>query len=1375
MKATLFKYLISSVLLLACLSVAQSQDMVANYPFNGNVNDASSFGNHASVHGALLAQDRFGNANKAFSFDGEQAYIQAPNAAQLNSDYVTVSLWVRPDALPEQGEVFLLSFGGWQERFKISLPGHGKPVFTTNSSSGISDMDAGDGNNLTVGEWGHVAVVHDGTNDKVYINGALANTKAVSGTLNSTDKPLGMGYDPIGAANFFNGALDEVAIFNGALSDQAIADLYAAQLIAPVVPPGMVANYAFSNNATDGTSYANHGTVTDARLTADRFGFGNSAYEFNGISSRIDAPNSNHLNSALASVSFWVKVNELPAQGEVFLLSFGGWQERWKISLPGHGKPVFTTNATGGISDMDSGDGNELTPGVWKQVVMVHDGSKDLIYMDGALANEKNVAGDLNPTTHPLGMGYNPVDGGGYFDGALDEVKIYNVALTAQEVADLYTAESTSPAQPTDLVADFPFAGNADDVTQFENNGSVGGAQLSVDRFGFGGNAYSFAGADSILVSNSVQYNSPLASVSFWVKPDELPAQGEVYLLSFGGWQERWKISLPGHGKPVFTTNSTGGISDMDSGDGNELAVGEWKHVVMVHDGTKDLIYMDGALANEKNVAGDLNSTNYPFGIGNNPIDGGSYFVGQLDDIQLYDVALSAQQVADLYAAQNMAPMVGDGLVADYPFSGNGKDVTPYRNNATVSGAQLADDRFGRANKAYQFDGVNDEAMANNSVQLNSDYTTVGFWINVNELPAQGEAYLLSFGGWQERWKISLPSHGKMVWTTNNTSGISDMDAGDGNELQPGAWTYVAMVHDGAKDKIYINGVSVAEKDVSGTLNSTAYPLGMGFNIVDGGSYFNGSLDDIQIYNVALTSQEIADLYAAQSLPPIEADVTPPTAPLNFAATVNFTDVSLSWLPSTDDVGVAAYNLFQDAEKIMTTPGTTASIFGLQQLTQFTFGITAVDEAGNESQMTTLQVMTGEDQTPDVTPPTAPGNLMASPGSSSVALSWDASVDDRGVAGYVVLLDGFYYDSIPGNSTSILVGGLDPETLYTFEVYAFDMAGNNSDVAEITLSTTAELETSEPGLVAWYRFENDANDATPYNNHGAIGGNPTFAAGPGNAPAGSTGQAIVFDGDRDSVLAPNAVQLISDYTSVSFWIRVDGQNLQDAEAYILDFGHWSERWKISLPQHLKIVWTTNSKNAQFPNAIHDMDSGDGNELVIGFWWFVTMVHDGERDIIYLDGQEVNNLPAPGTLNSTGRPFGMGNNPIEGGQYFQGALDEVKIYNKALTAEEVMRLYASGTTGTEDLSAKLDAVLQVIYPNPGTQEVHIAHKLSAGQSLLIRVMDAAGRQIDAVQFDKNELASGQLITLDVEGYQAGEYFINFVVDGKNSGTAKFVKK
>lgn len=135
-----------------------------------------------------------------------------------------------------------------------------------------------------------------------------------------------------------------------------------------------------------------------------------------------------------------------------------------------------------------------------------------------------------------------------------------------------------------------------------------------------------------------------------------------------------------------------------------------------------------------------------------------------------------------------------------------------------------------------------------------------------------------------------------------------------------------------------------------------------------------------------------------------------------------------------------------------------------------------------------------------------------------------------------------------------------------------------SALSEVTLSTTLPINTGEPGMVAHYPFDGNANDATPYQNHGVIGGNPVFETA--THPGG--GQNIKFDGDRDSVLAPNAVQLISDFATVSFWIRVDSTNIADAEAYIMDFGHWSQRWKISLPQHLRIVWTTNGNNIQFP-------------------------------------------------------------------------------------------------------------------------------------------------------------------------------------------------
>jgi chitodextrinase len=1344
-----------------------AQTPVANYPFSGSSKDVSATANSAFVNGAVLTQDRFGLANNAFRFDGVQSYLQAANSAALNSNYTTVSFWVNVGALPAQGEAFLLSFGGWQERWKISLPSHGKVVWTTNNSSGISDMDAGAGNELTAGTWKHVVCVHDGTNDHIYINGVQVASKAVAGTMNSTTKPLGIGYNPIDVANYFNGALDEVEIFNLALDGTQVAALYAAQSVAPGVTPGLVASYPFSNNTLDVTTFGNNAVATHASPATDRFGFGYSAYAFNGTSTQVQAANSAQLNSSFTTVSFWVKPRTLPGNGEVFLMSFGGWQERWKMSLPSHGKVVWTTNNTSGISDMDAGAGNELKPGSWTHVIAIHDGTNDKIFINGVLANSKAVAGNMNSTTKPLGIGFNPIDGGNWFDGVIDDVEIFNIALTDVQANALYTAQSIFPGTATNLVAEYKFSGNADDDTQFGNNGQAGGVVPTTDRFAYASSAYKFTGTDSIVAANSIQLNSDYATVSFWINVTELPGNGEVYLLSNGGWQERWKISLPSHGKPVFTTNAESGISDMDAG--NPLTLSVWHHVVMVHDGTNDKIFVDGVLANTKAVAGKLHSTKYPFGIGYNPIDGGSYFKGSLDDIQVYNKALTDPEVVALYAAQSVAPNITDDLVANYTFTGNANDATPYHNNATATGAQLGNDRFGQANQSYSLNGVSDDVTAANSPQLNSNYTTLAFWINVKEIPATGESYLVSFGGWQERFKISLPSHGKPVFTTNSTSGISDMDAGAGNELPVGVWKHLVFVHDGTNDKIFEDGVLKATKAVAGTLNNTTKPLGMGYNPIDGGSYFKGSLDEVRIYNHALTDLEVAALFASQSVPPVVTDAEAPSSPLNLAATVTFNNVALSWWPSTDNVGVTGYNLYQNGTKILTTTATDAYLPGLTALTLFTFGISAVDAAGNESLTNTLQVTTGEESTPDVTPPSEPGTLTAATGAHSVLLSWVASTDDRGVKGYAIQQDGVVIDTV--TALSVLVNGLDPVTAYTFDVIAFDKAGNNSTPAELTVTTDAEIVTAEPGMVAYYPFEGNAHDVTPYANHGVIGGSPEFI--PVTHPNGS-GQAIKFHGHGDSILAPNAVQLISDYATISFWIRVDSTNIADAEAYILDFGHWSQRWKISLPQHLKIVWTTNGKNAQFPNYISDMDSGDGNEMVKGFWWYVTMVHDGTSDIIYVNGQQANIKPVATKLNSTSHPLGMGNNPIEGGQYFIGALDELKIYNKALTAAEIAHLYASGTSGIAELNSDLMRMVKVVYPSPATDRLYVEHTFNNSQSLQLRVFDIQGRQMDDQRFGKGGIPDG-LISLDVHQYPVGTYFLNFVFGGKNLGSVKFDKQ
>ncbi|HEX5111623.1 MAG TPA: LamG-like jellyroll fold domain-containing protein, partial [Saprospiraceae bacterium] len=908
---------------------------------------------------------------------------------------------------------------------------------------------------------------------------------------------------------------------------------------------------------------------------------------------------------------------------------------------------------------------------------------------------------------------------------------------------------------------------------QFHNDAEPYGSTFTTDRFGRANNAVHLDGNSYVEAENSPAYNTPWSSVSFWVNLDELPANGEVYLLSLGGWQERFKISLPAHGKAVWTTNHVGGISDMDAGDGHELVPGQWTHMMFVHGMINDEIYINGQLANAKNVGGALNNTTHDLGIGYNAVDGGNFMKGSIDDVQYYNHAFAAFEVENLYNAQSVAPVIPGNIVADYKLDGNARDDSGYNNHGDVEDAYSTRNRFDQANHAMEFNGVDSEIEAANTSQLNTPLTTVSFWVKPNSLPANGEAYLLTFGGWQERWKISLPTHGKPVWTTNHVGGISDMDAGDGHELVPDQWTHLVFVHDGVKDIIYENGVQVAEKDVPGILNNTTYPLGFGYNVIDGGSYFDGSLDDVLIFNTALTAQEVADLYAEQAADPGITDNTPPSSPLDLTASVEFTNVTLSWLPSMDmESGVAGYNVYQDGEIELTTTDLTATFTGLLPLTEYEFGVSAVDSAGNESAITGLTVTTGPDQNPDTEAPSAPANLNIVAGSNSVVFSWDASTDNVGVAGYVVFLDGELVDTVDAPATDIFIGGLDPSTLYTFEVYAFDAAGNNSVISDITESTTAPVDTGEPGLVAWYKFEGNANDATPYNNHGTIGGNPTFEPVTGRPNA--SGMNIVFDGDQDSVFVPNAVQLISDYTTVGFWIRLDGQNLNDPEAYVLDFGHWDQRWKISLPQHRRIVWTTNSKNAQFDHFISDMDAKDGNELITGFWFYVTMVHDGTSDIIYLDGQEVNRVPVLGTLNSTARPFIMASDAVEGGRYFHGALDEVKIYNKALTAAEIEQLYETGVTAIGDIPNEVKKYVQLIYPNPTMDQLLIKHGFSSTQDLLIRVFDVAGREIRTNKIEAKDMQNGQ-IKMNVAGINTGMYNLNFVLGGKNLGSIPFVKQ
>src|SRR5207245_2619329 len=125
------------------------------------------------------------------------------------------------------------------------------------------------------------------------------------------------------------------------------------------------------------------------------------------------------------------------------------------------------------------------------------------------------------------------------------------------------------------------------------------------------------------------------------------------------------------------------------------------------------------------------------------------------------------------------------------------------------------------------------------------------------------------------------------------------------------------------------------------------------------GEYFNGIIDEVRIYNRALSQAEIqSDMNTALgsgSPPPAQpapppSDTSPPTQPSNLVVTsTTQTSVSLSWGASSDNVGVSGYEVYKNAALAGTTSATVYSLGGLACGTSYPVGVDAYDAAGNKS------------------------------------------------------------------------------------------------------------------------------------------------------------------------------------------------------------------------------------------------------------------------------------------------------------------------------------------------------------------------------------------------------------------------------------------
>ena len=419
------------------------------------------------------------------------------------------------------------------------------------------------------------------------------------------------------------------------------------------------------------------------------------------------------------------------------------------------------------------------------------------------------------------------------------------------------------------------------------------------------------------------------------------------------------------------------------------------------------------------------------------------------------------------------------GLVAAYGFDeGTGtaiRDASGLNNNGTASGTTWAAGKFGNA---LVFNGTNAQVTVPNAASLQlTTGMTLEAWVFPTTAPT----------GWRAIVDKNVDGYYIMASTDNgNRPGVGGTWT-DGNKnlfgpsaLPVNVWTHLASTFDGSTVRLFVNGVQVASQAQTAAFQTTTATLQIGADAYTT-EYFAGLIDEVRVYNRALSAAEIqADMATAVSsiTPPPVGDTTPPSVPGALTATASgSTQVNLAWGAATDNVGVTGYRVERcqgsgcaTFTQVFTLTGTTFSNTGLTAGTSYSYRVRATDAAGNLGGYSNV-ASAATPPVGDTTPPSAPPTLSATTASATqIDLVWTAATDDVGVTGYRVercqgsgCTTFTQIFTLSGTTFSNL--GLTASTSYSYRVRAVDAAGNLGPYSVIASATTPAVPDTTPPSV----------------------------------------------------------------------------------------------------------------------------------------------------------------------------------------------------------------------------------------------------------------------------------------------------------------------
>jgi len=437
------------------------------------------------------------------------------------------------------------------------------------------------------------------------------------------------------------------------------------------------------------------------------------------------------------------------------------------------------------------------------------------------------------------------------------------ISGTCGAAAPAPSTETQTEAQTVGPVAHYKFDESSGTTAADDSGKGNTGALLNGTLFAAGqlGNALNLDGTDDHMrVDTTAGLNlSSSMTIAGWLRPDVLGTGYRTVVFKGAAGARGYGLNVY-NGAVNFVKL---GPADVNVRSTVSLTVGSWQHVAVTWSAATDEVkfYRDGTLVQTVTSAADVIA----------PVDsddlvvgswftGGSYFDGLMDDLRIYDRALTASEVGALSSMAPAAPAAGPvgHWKFDEALGAMTADASGNNNTAGLLNGLLF--TAGRLGNALRLDGVDDYARADATAGLNAvSSLTLAAWIMPDVLGTGYRAIALKGAPAARGYGLNI-YNGALNFVK---LGPTDANVRSAVSVTTGAWQHVAVTWHAATDevKFYKDGVLaqavVHAADLIAPVDADDLTIG---SWLTGGSYFGGSIDDLRIYGRALSATEIADV-----------------------------------------------------------------------------------------------------------------------------------------------------------------------------------------------------------------------------------------------------------------------------------------------------------------------------------------------------------------------------------------------------------------------------------------------------------------------------------------------------------------------------------